>query len=132
MSKLTDENKENIVSDFRSGITQTQLAKQYGVSRRTIGRVIQEKGAPTVNQLSQRDKEILDLVNKYNIEDAAQVDRIFNTPILSLPNILVFLKEATEQELAYLFFEAALAKVQARAQEHQIVSAQEVPIHVKH
>ena len=112
---LTDEQKRVIKVAYMGGRTMESLAKDFKVSRRTIGRVLEEQGIVSeIKKSREQNQEFLDLLRKYNVQTPEQLERIFNTPVLVLPNVLAFLQEANDSELAYLFYEAALSKIKER------------------
>lgn len=112
---LTDEQKRVIKVAYMGGRTMESLAKDFKVSRRTIGRVLEEQGIVSeIKKSKEQDQEFLDMLKKYNVQTPEQLERIFLTPALVLPNVLAFLQEANESELAYLFYEAALSKIKER------------------
>lgn len=118
---LTESAIQEIVDAYvTSSQTMEDLAVLYGVSRRTIGRVLENKGVLSpIKRSREKDQAFLDMLAKYNVTTPEDLEKIFHTPVLVLPNILTFLKEATDSELAYLFYEAALAKVAERVRQPQ-------------
>jgi len=123
---LTDQEKDEIVALYAEDATIKSLAEKFSVSPRTIGRVLQEKDVLTPHiKISERDAAFLAMLKKYSVQTPEQLENIFNTPALVLPNILDYLKEATPSELAFLFFEAAMVKVKEQAAKQQQIQSKE-------
>ena len=57
--KITDQDKTRIANAFTSGTTQVDLAKKYKVCRRTIQRVLIEKGLTPNKQMASRTEHLL-------------------------------------------------------------------------
>ena len=113
--KLEQQEIEDIVERYENGEnTMQDLSEVYGVHRKTIARILENHGVYSKAKESRlKDEAYLQVIKKYGVDSPQTLEKIFLTPALTLPNVLAFLKEATESELAYLFYEAATHKVKA-------------------
>lgn len=69
MGKLTDREKHAVVNKYASGISQDRIAHHYGVSRRTIGRVLRDAGVTAAqNVVSDLDMRMVELLHKYQMD----------------------------------------------------------------
>jgi len=113
---LNEQEKSDVVDRFiNKEESQTDIAMAYSLSRRTIQRVLQERGvlaSREVFECSGNDKSLLAVVKeKHQIPDAFTLDKALSAPVLSHANVLVYLCNMNE----YAFSNAMKAIQQARA-----------------
>lgn len=74
--KFTDEQKEQMIQMYRDGLTQYQIAKEFGVSRSTIERIVQKSDVirKTYPLTEERKKEICELyLSGKTIEEICEI-----------------------------------------------------------
>lgn len=111
-NKITSMQKALIVHSYiQEKKNQTVLAQEFNVSRRTIQRVLLEKGAIAVpGQLTQDEQQMLDMCKANNL-NPFKLRQVFNAPTLTLPNIRQYLEQLSLQALGQLFYAVHMSKV---------------------
>ena len=67
--KLTERELHAIFNRYASGASQDSIADRYGVSRRTIGRVLRDAGLTTAqNVIPDTEMSMVHLLRKYQID----------------------------------------------------------------
>ena len=108
---FTEQDKDDIVSDYLSKeLTLSDIASIYGVSRRTIVRVLDEREIPSpMPRLQGEAREVLQILAKHDIY-VSELEERLNSPF-TLANVQTFLNSCTKTELATLFYNSAVAKI---------------------
>ena len=104
-SKLTESQKDHVVQSYQGGgqWTQDRLAELYGVSRKTIYRILQQAGVlETPQLLSPGSARIVELVRARGL-DADLLEQALDQPILSRNNMIAVLAALPLTELQVLF-----------------------------
>lgn len=120
--RLTDRQRKDVATRYQFGTyTQTQLAKEFGVSRKTIYRTLWEAGLLGTKRLSLTPEQsrILNLVQHHGLA-ADSLERALSMPTLSPSNIRSALLNMSYDDLARytgsVLRQKAVADVQAEAQ----------------
>ena len=67
--KLTDREVHAIANHYASGASQDSIAHRYGVSRRTIGRVLRDAGCTSAqNVVSELEMNMVHQLRKYSLD----------------------------------------------------------------
>lgn len=115
VKKITDAQKEAIVTIYTSKDkpkTIKEIASFLGVSTRTVGRVLEEKGIDSpmkarFGNVNTEANKVIQLLYKHKI-DPNMLEQILNTPALTPGNISVFLKKCNREQLAVILIGAGL------------------------
>ena len=99
---LNDAQKDDIVDRITNhGESQTDVATAYVVSRRTIQRVLQERGVLGVSNekilCTTNDKALLNVVHTYKILDPDTLINALSRPALTLNNVVLFLSDMSDE-----------------------------------
>lgn len=92
---LSDRTKADIVHGYTvQKLTQEQLAKLHQTSRKTIYRVLVEKGVlPPQQRLKPSQKKLLDMLEAAGIKTQEQLQNLFNQPALTVDNMSLILSQ---------------------------------------
>lgn len=117
--KLTDTQKAFVVNGYVQGKqTQTALADMFGVHRKTIQRVLLEKGAiAPPGQLTQDEQQMLDMVKAQNL-NPFKLRQVLSAPLLNYPNIVEFMEQLDFKQLATLFYGVHMSKLHVEQPPH--------------
>lgn len=119
---LNEQQKDDVVDRYvNHEESQSDIAAAYEVSRRTIQRVLQERGVLTYNgevkQCTVNDLALLNVVKKHNIDEPSTLNDALSRPVLSHANVLVYLyrleDEVFEKHIEAVRKVRALAKQEA-------------------
>jgi hypothetical protein len=119
---LNEQQKDDVVDRYvNHEESQSDIAAAYVVSRRTIQRVLQERGVLTdsreVKQCTVSDVALLGVVKKHNIFDPNTLNDALSRPVLSHTNVLVYLcrleDEIFEKHIEAVRKARAMAKQEA-------------------
>lgn len=112
VNTLDDTKKDAIVQVFQSGTrTIKEIAGFMGVSTRTIGRILVEKGVkPAKIKKTTEDELLLTMLRDAHI-GVQQLKEIFAMPVLNKASVQLFLNNCTQEDLAAMFYQAAVVKV---------------------
>lgn len=118
--------KEYLAKDYESGkYTLRDLASMYGISTRTVGRVLKEfqLDGPTLRAQQEKDK-IMDYLRSAGLDKLDKIKQVVNAPVLSADNVQAFLNRCNQAQLAGLFYKSALVKV-VEAHNHKVAEQKE-------
>lgn len=103
--KLTDKQRHAIANHFQFGErNQTRTAEAMGFSRRTVQRVLLEKGLIKPTARVSRDKAaILEVVARHDL-DAETLEKALAVPALTASNIHQHLTRLPAEQLSMLFY----------------------------
>lgn len=109
---LTEQQKDAAVLVYQSKTrTIKQIANYLGISTRTLGRILVEKGAmPAKIKKTEQDEMLLSMLRDHNI-GVEQLKEIFQMPVLNKASVQLFLNNSTQEDLAAMFYQAAMVKV---------------------
>lgn len=98
--KITDAQKDAICTIYAAKKKNiTEIAMFLGVSQRTVGRVLTEKGVLTPKQeISASANKVLTTLYKNKISPEA-LEQIINTPLLTFENVATFLQQCNRKQL---------------------------------
>lgn len=128
---LTESQKQIICQWYKQKLyTQTQLAKQFSTSTRTINRVLEEKGLATpVARLKGEAYQVMQVVKEFGL-DAQRLRAALTAPALTFNNVQFFLNQCPPEQLGQLFYKSGLIKLvealKAQTRQSAPVPAQEV------
>lgn len=110
--KLTDTQKAFVVNGYVQGKqTQTALADLFCVHRKTIQRVLLEKGAlAKPGQLTQDEQQMLDMLKAHNL-NPFKLRQVLSTPVLNQANLVSYLEQQDFHVLAGLFYGVHMSKL---------------------
>jgi hypothetical protein len=120
--KLTDTQKAFVVNGFVQGKqTMTALAVMFGVHRKTIQRVLLEKGviAPP-GQLTQDEQQMLDMLKAHNL-NPYKLRQVLSAPVLNQTNLVRYLEQQEFHVLASLFYGVHMTKLHVEQPKHNNV-----------
>jgi predicted DNA-binding transcriptional regulator AlpA len=118
--KATDEVKASIVEMHYAGNLQIEIAKFLGISRKTVYRVLIEKGLlPPKQRLEPDAVAMIAIAYKHGISTPAKLDEILNKPTLTMNNLKAWLSQMSNQQLADLFYNTALVKIAQMVKKEQ-------------
>lgn len=103
--KLTDKKRQQVADHYLfSGKRQQDTADAFGISRRTVQRILLEKGmiAPT-DRVSKQKAEILQIVNDHGL-DADSLHRALNMTPMTPGNVQQHLVNLPTDQLLNLFY----------------------------
>lgn len=109
---FTQREQEQIVRQFEKGMTQTELGKEWGVSRSTIYRVL-ENFEVEPRQLTKNDREILKVVRGRNLDKDSLV-KALDQPALTVENIIKVLATSDDSAMLYILKQARTLKDQIK------------------
>lgn len=113
---LNEQQKDDVVDRFvNHEESQSDIARAYVLSRRTIQRVLQERGILSSKvekrECTVNDVALLSIVKKHNIDEPQTLDRALSSPVLTHTNALIYMCNLDE----YAFSNAMKAVQRARA-----------------
>ncbi len=110
---LSKTEKELIALGYDHGASIKELARDWEVSIRTIGRVLDELDVPTRRELAQgKQYRVVELLKKYNVTEEALEDLLAGNRVhLSQEVVQRFLNQATKETLSTLFYTSGLVKL---------------------
>lgn len=115
-NKLTDAQKDAIVTVYTSKTrTIKQIAGFLGVSTRTVGRVLEERGIP--GPMAVRSAEavrVMALLYKRKV-DPAMMEQILDTPALTPANVAIFLRDCNQAQLSIILQGAGIRTLHSPA-----------------
>jgi transposase-like protein len=109
---FTELEKDEIILDYTSKrYTVTELAEGWDVSRRTINRVLEERGVPSpVPRLQGEAHQVMQILDRHCLSADTLEERL-ELCSLDMRSVQEFLNGCTKTELAGLFYNAAVAKL---------------------
>lgn len=113
MKTKVDEGLKNMVArDYIVGDKQVDIARSYGISRRTVGRILEERGFLTpAKQVKRQLQPYIEVIKKHNLSPKA-LDSLLTSPAtLTLESVQAFLNNCTSAQLARLFYNSGIVKV---------------------
>lgn len=116
---LNEQQKDDVVDRYvNHEESQSDIAAAYDVSRRTIQRVLQERGVITdsreVKQCTVADVSLLSVVKKHNIFDPNTLNDALSRPALSHANVLVYLCRLEDENFEKLIEAVRKARAMAK------------------
>jgi len=93
---LNEQQKDDVVDRFvNHEESQSDIARAYDLSRRTIQRVLQERGILSSKvekrECTVNDVALLSVIKKHGIVDPHTLDKALSHPALTHANVLVYL-----------------------------------------
>lgn len=129
---LNKENKSLIAEWYsRKLFNQKELAERFGVSQRTINRVLIEKHLATPGErFTEEVQAVMKVVNGYEL-NAQSLKKILEAPAFTHANVQAYLNQCTKDQLAQLFYMSSLVKVHemANAELQEQTKAQKEALH---
>lgn len=111
VKRLNDGEKSLIVEWFTKKIyTKLELSKKFGVSTRTVGRVIEERGYDSYERPISNTKRINDTMKEYGVT-VDTLEAALQKPDLNLETVFHFLCDQEEQDLALVYYRIGLVKL---------------------
>lgn len=109
---LTEQQKDAAVLVYQSKTrTIKQIAGYLGISTRTLGRILVEKGVmPAKIKKTEQDEQLLTMLRDHNI-GVKEINEIFAMPVLNKASVQQFLNNCSQEELAGMFYQAGIVKV---------------------
>lgn len=106
--KLSESVKSDICTWYEENVfdTQEELANHFGISQRTLGRVLQEKGYKRPRELFiENQQNLLNVLNKHGIDSPEYLDRILSKA--SIENIDNYLRGLSLRQTLALLWNSA-------------------------
>ena len=119
---LNEQQKDDVVDRFvNHEESQSDIADAYDVSRRTIQRVLQERGilknSTELVTCTVHDKALLNVIAKHNITEASTLDDALGRTAFTLNNIVTFIGGMTDEN--YEKMQSLLTRVREIRKERQ-------------
>jgi len=118
VKSLTDTEKQKIAAYYKTtAFSQRRLAKQFGTSTRTIGRVLEEHGLATpVARLKGEAHQVMKLLAKHGMGFSELKALLSNQMVLPFTglgesSVQQYLNAVSADQLAKLFYNAGLVKI---------------------
>lgn len=113
--------EERVLSLYTLNTPQQHIALEVGVSPRTVGRILWEKGIQTpVRKEQELGKQCLAILKKHNIS-VEDLDAILSNKenVITAKAVQKFLNKSSSAQLARMFYASGLVKITEIFQEQQ-------------
>lgn len=124
---LNEEQKDAIVHFHITGgktVTQTWIAKHFGVHRKTVYNVLKERGALLDKHDIQKLMGIAVVMKEHNL-DAAKLREVINVPALTAENIVRKLMTLKTEELMSIVYQIIGNQFMTEAMSKEVMAGQE-------
>lgn len=98
--------------------TNEELARGYGVSTRTVERIMETNGIDVVHlRMTTENAKMIAVIKEHKIKSAAKLDQALRVPPLTMENVQLYLNGCSKDQLAQHFYISGLHILQQIAGE---------------